>query len=313
MDFSLLVELEFLLLIVGLILLVVSADALVNGAVRLGAHLRVPPVAVALTVVAAGTSLPELVVSVRAALAGRADIALGNVVGSNIINIGLILGLSALLRQLPVDRGSLRRDGPIMVLCAAALVPIGMDAAISRVEGLLLLLVFGGWMLLLGRAARAEPPSTEEPPAGLGWGGTLARLAFGAAGLAVGAELLVDAATAMAQSLGVSQRIIGLTVVALGTSLPELATSVTAAIRGRADVAVGNVVGSNIFNIVAILGVTAVIQPISVDPQLANGDVLWMAGLSVLLMGVMWSGQRLVRAEGGLLLSVAAIWLYTLL
>lgn len=309
-----LVGVDLLAVAAGLVLLTLSADALVNGAVKLGLKLRVPPMAVALTVVAAGTSLPELVVSARAALRGSPDIALGNVVGSNIVNIGVILGLSALLRVLPVESATLRRDAPWMLGSALLALPLVADGHLGRLEGLLLVGGFLTWTAILWRAALSGEASVELPEGGAAsWSHILLRLAGGVIGLALGAELLVDGATTMARQFGVSERVIGLTLVAMGTSLPELATSVAAALRGRADVAVGNVVGSNIFNLLGILGLTCLIHPITVDPALARVDVLWMIGLSALLLPLMWTGRRVVRAEGGLLLGAVGAWAWTLL
>ncbi|MCB9780281.1 MAG: calcium/sodium antiporter [Alphaproteobacteria bacterium] len=292
----------------SLVVLTVSADRLVAAAIRLGALLKLPTTAVALTVVAAGTSLPELVVSLRAAVDGSADLAAANVIGSNIVNVGLILGLSAVIRVQPVLSATLRRDAPLMVAAAVATVALGWNGVLGRIEGVILLAAGLPWLYRLSRAE----PDDELASGGGGWVVTLVTLAMAVLGLAIGAQYFLGGALTIARAAGMSERVIGLTLVSLGTSLPELATSVAASLRGRTDVAVGNVVGSNIFNVLGILGLTAVVEPLPVSLGLLRGDGLWMLGLSVGLVFMMWTGRRLVRAEGAVLLVATAAWVATL-
>lgn len=315
----------------GLLLLVLGADALVGSASALAVRARIPAAVVGVTVVAWGTSMPELVVSVNAALTGRPDVAMGNVVGSNIYNIALILGLSALIQPLVVARQTLRLDTPVMLFVALALFGFARDGTLSTVEGALLLTVailHTAALYRLQTTAPAPAAPTEAAAAdkdadapgrleaalvGLASGWLVLVSALSIVVLGVGARLLIDGAVVVAEAVGISQRVIGLTVVALGTSLPELFASVVAALRGRDDIAISNVVGSNLFNVAGILGITALILPVTVHPQILSVDMLWVIGLSVALLLLMVVGrQRLGRPAGGLLLLAALIYTATL-
>lgn len=294
--------------LVGLVLLFFGGEWLIRGASALASRLGVSSLAIGLTVVAFGTSAPELVVSVDAALSGANDLSVGNVVGSNIANIALILGLAALLRPTKVEAKVLRIDAPIMLLASFALLAVMSDGRASRFEGCLLLVgliayaVFTFW-----EAGRESERVREEfasaapalrPRASVS--GFL--VVAGIACLVVGGHLLVTAAVKLATLLGMSQATIGLTIVAIGTSLPELATSVIASLRGQGDIAVGNVVGSNIYNILGILGLTAVIQPLEL------GAITWldlgtMVALACVLGILLMTRPQLGRAEGASLLA----------
>ena len=298
----------YLLLVAGMALLWVGGEALVRGASGLALRAGLAPLAVGLTVVAFGTSAPELVVSLGATFQGAGDVAVGNVVGSNIANVALILGLAALVRPIEVRTRVIRLDTPLVIVSSAALLACLADERIQRWEGALL---FAGvvaycWLNLhLARAERrslrddealAVPERPGRPLADAAW------VVAGIAGLVAGGKLFVDAAVDIAQTLGLSEAVIGLTVVAVGTSLPELATSVIASARDQGDIAVGNVLGSNVFNVLCIAGLTAAIQP------LARGGVTWadrgiMLGLGVVLLPLMHSGFRLNRWEGAGLLA----------
>lgn len=302
----------------GLVLLVLGGDALVRGAAGLARHARVTPTVIGLTVVAAGTSMPELVVSVLAALDGAPGLAAGNVVGSNIFNIAAILGIAALIAPLAVQRSTLRREYPVMLAAAVALHLMALDGAIGRVEaGLLLagIVAFTAGAIRAGRregavvAGAAGAAEGDAVPAGFG---SLRRDVLGApagAGLlALGSRLLVDGAVDVATAWGVSAAVIGLTVVAAGTSLPELTASVIAARRGQDDVAVANVIGSNVFNVLGIIGVTALIHPLAVPAEIVHRDDFWMIGLSLVLLPMMASGLRISRGEGAVLLGAFGVW-----
>lgn len=273
-----------LFLLFGLALLFAGGEALVRGGVSLAHRLRVPPLVVGLTVVGFGTSTPELLVSIQAALDGLPDIALGNVIGSNTANILLILGLSALISPMVLKLAELQRDLGVMIIAACALLALGFYGAISQLLGFSLffgLVVYLTYVALTNRNG-AEPDVLKLPsmPA---WK-EAATIIGGLAALIVGANYLVESSTIIARSLGVSEAVIGLTIVAVGTSLPELATSVIAAYRRESEVAIGNVVGSNIFNILGILGLTAIFKPMLISPEFAHFDIPVMLGISVLLV-----------------------------
>jgi cation:H+ antiporter len=299
--------LDLLAVLGGLVLLVAGAAALVRGAAALALRLGLTPLVVGLTVVAFGTSAPELVVSIDAALKGVGGIAVGNVVGSNVANVGLILALAALLRPLPTNPALLRRDVPIMIGVTAFVIALLHDGHIGLVEGAVLVLGLVGYLgfsLYVARHDRrvADSLAAEVPVAtGPVWLDPLLAVA-GLAVLIGGAELMVGGAVALAEDFGVSDALIGLTIVAIGTSLPELATSVVAAVRGHGAMAAGNVVGSNVFNLLGILGAAAVLNPLHA-PGLRPTDLAAMAIFAVVLVPLMLTGRRLVRAEGALLLA----------
>lgn len=291
----------------GLGLLYVGAEGLVRGSASLAGRLGLTPLVIGLTVVAFGTSMPELAVSVEAALNGRSDIALGNVVGSNIGNIGLILALAAMVTPLAVQAKVLRVDTPLLMVVSLVLLVLISDGHLGRIEGaalvagVLLYVALSLWSARRENATvHAEFAEGVAPPSG-----SVARdLLFVVVGLAVlivGARMLVQGAITVAEAAGLSDAVIGLTIVAIGTSLPELAASVVAAVKGEGDIAIGNVLGSNLFNILGILGITSLIQPLTaggVGPM----DLWVMVGFAVLLAPLMRTGWRLQRWEGALLL-----------
>jgi cation:H+ antiporter len=293
------------LFLLGIGLLVFGADLLVRGASRIALAAGVSPLVIGLTVVAFGTSAPEMAVSVKAALAGQADIAYGNVVGSNIFNVLFILGLSALVAPLLVDRQLMRRDVPIMIGASLLLPALALDGRIGRFDGALL---FAGILSYTSRkesAAKRAEAAAEMPaePAGSFWVNLL--LVLGGLGMLVlGARWLVDGAVAFARSFGVSELVIGLTVVAAGTSLPEVATSVLAAWRGHREIAVGNVVGSNIFNILCVLGLTGLVAPggVPVAAQALAFDTPVMIGVAIACLPIFFTGHVIARWEGSLFL-----------
>ncbi|MEL7436313.1 MAG: calcium/sodium antiporter [Chloroflexota bacterium] len=303
-------------LLSGLVLLFFGGNWLVQGASRLAESAGVSPLVVGLTIVAIGTSAPELIVSISAALSGSADIAVGNVVGSNIANIGLILGLSALIYPVSVHVTMLRREIPIMLFVTLLAVWMFNDNTLTRGEGGVLLIglvLFTAFMLVASRQEQQtdEDLSSDQPvPVGRLKEGM--RTLVGMLLLVIGAQLTVSNATELARNVGVSEVVIGITLVALGTSLPELVTSITAAWRKQSDIAIGNVVGSNIFNILGILGVSALLQPIEIVQQVATVDALVMLGFSVLLLPFVLD-RILGRIEGlGFLLGYVGFTLYAI-
>ncbi len=296
------------LLVGGFIVLVLGAELLVRGASRLAAAAGMPSLLIGLTVVSFGTSAPEMAVSVGSALQGSPDIALGNVVGSNIFNVLLILGLSALVAPLIVSRQLVRVDVPIMIGVSLLVWLMALDQVIGRVEGLVLALMLAIYVdvqIRLGRKAGADgapaATATDAVPRGVGALATNVLLILGGLVLLVGgSRWLLDGATGIARALGVSELMIGLTIVAAGTSLPELATSVLAALRGERDIAVGNVVGSNIFNLLGVLGISAVLAPagVAVAAAALAFDLPVMVAVALACLPVFFSGHVIARWEG---------------
>ncbi|HMR64244.1 MAG TPA: calcium/sodium antiporter [Anaerolineae bacterium] len=302
------------LFVIGLGLLVIGAEALVRGASRLAAAVGVSPLVIGLTVVAYGTSAPELAVSVQSAYAGQADIALGNVVGSNIFNVLFILGAAALITPLIVHGQLIRRDVPLMIGVSILLLLMGVDGRIGRIDGILLfsgVVIYTIWSIIQSRresrAVQAEFAQEfgASPPQGPK--AVVTQLGYIAAGLVMlvlGSNWLVDGAVALAQAFGVSQLVVGLTIVAAGTSLPEVATSIVASFRGERDIAVGNVVGSNIFNILSVLGLAAAVSPsgITVAPAAVSFDIPVMLAVAVVCLPIFFTGGMIARWEGLLFL-----------
>ncbi len=294
----------------GLLLLIVGAELLVRAAVRLAASQRVRPLLVGLTVVAFGSSAPQLAVSVQATVADNADIAVGSVIGGNIFNTLVTLGLSALIIPLRVSRQLIRLDIPLMILASLLVFGLALNKELGRLDGLVMLIAFALYLGLRLRQSRhhghasAQSPAATHKPAP--WLSSLAWMGLGLALLGVAGHLLLDAAVEVATELGLSERIIGLTVVAVGTSLPQLATSLIAAVRGQRDIAVGNVIGGNLFNLLGVLGFTALIAPapLSVSPNALAFDLPVMLGVALLCWPVFYSGYRITRAEGLLFLGL---------
>ncbi|MBN1465573.1 calcium/sodium antiporter [candidate division KSB1 bacterium] len=306
-------------IVLGLALLYFGAEGLVRGSSSLALRLRISPLVIGLTVVAFGTSMPEMVVSIKTALSQQGGIAIGNVVGSNIFNIAVILGLSSAIAPLKIRLQIIRIDTPIMFFVVFLFFLLFRDLTIDRLEGaffLLLLIVYTYANLYFSR--RAGKRANEEFSDTLGvahYKNVFVELAFILGGLAIligGANLLVNGAIGLSRLIGISETVIGLTIVAAGTSLPELATSVVASLRKEADIAIGNIIGSNIFNILAILGVASVVSPIY-GQDIGRIDIYVMLGISLLLLPMLRSGYRLSRLEGAFLLITYGCYLYYLL
>jgi len=293
----------------GIVLLIWGADLLVRGAAHLAALAGISPLVIGLTVVAMGTSAPELAVSFRATLAGQADIALGNVLGSNIANVLLILGLAALAAPLLVAARVLQREVPTMIGVSLLLWLLVADGSLGRGDGVLLVVLLGAFLaatVVMGRrAGDADAPATPPDGSRRGVLRNLGLLLGGLILLVAGAQWLVDGAVTFARALGVSELIIGLTVVAVGTSLPEIATTVLASLRGEREIAVGNVVGSNILNILGVLGLTALLapQPIAVPPSALAFDLPVLVATAVACLPIFFNGRMIARWEGALFLA----------
>lgn len=301
-------------LILGLVLLVWGAEYLVRGASCLASAAGVSSLVVGLTVVAFGTSSPELAVSVMSAFKGQADLALGNVVGSNIFNVLLILGVSAVIIPLVVAQQLVRFDVPVMIGISFLLFLLGMDGNVGRLDGVLLFSGAVAYTVFLIRQSRRESSAAVkaeyqeefgEEKKDTGVLKNIGLVVIGLAGLMLGSRWLVDSAVAIAQSFGVSELVIGLTIVAAGTSMPEVATSVVAALRGERDIAVGNVVGSNIFNILSVLGLSSIVSPAGIEVSSAalRFDIPVMIGVAVACLPVFFSGYRISRVNGAAFLA----------
>ena len=309
---------QVLRFVVGLAALVIGADLLVRGASRLAVSFGVSPLVVGLTVVAFGTSAPEMAVSVDSALNGSADLALGNVIGSNIANVLLILGISALITPLLVHEQIIRQEIPILIGVSVLLVVMAMDGQLDLLESVVLFaLVIAYTVFLVLQSRRASSAAQDEFESEIPtsnwdrhWSVQLALVAAGLVLLVVGADWLVDAAVHFARVFGVSDLVIGLTIVAVGTSMPEIATSVVAALRGQRDIAVGNVVGSNIFNILAVLGAAGIASGsgLAVSEAARNFDLWVMLAVAFACLPIMVTGREIARWEGVVFLAYYAAY-----
>jgi len=304
---------SLLLVAVGIAILGYGADVLVRGAVTIARVAKISAAVIGLTIVSMGTSLPELTVSVAASLRGASDLSLGNVVGSNIFNIAIVLGLTALIQPMRVHSSAVRLEWPFMFLASFQLLLLARDGRLDRLEGAFFLIgvaLFTAYVVRIGRtevhgeeaADLAAEVSAREVTDGTALvGKAMLLVAAGVGMLVVGGEVLLRGAVELARVAGLSERVIGLTIVAAGTGTPELATSLMAARRGQGEIALGNVIGSNIFNILGILGVTALVQPIAVGEAMVASDMVWMLVFSALLFPMMRTRSEVSRLEGGFL------------
>ncbi len=318
--------LEILLLLGGFAALYFGADWMVRGAARLEGSLGLSPIVIGLTVVSLGTSAPELVVAVLATLEGSGDLAVGNILGSNLANIGLILGATALVRPVMVLERVVRREIPIMILLTLLLLPLLMDLSVDRVDGVFLCFILGTYLAYVFHQGKKAPPGLITQFSGLteasrktafrGFLLDVGLLIAGVFGLVLGGKAIVESATFLANELGISDMAIGITVVAVGTSLPELATSLMAAVRKQTDIAVGNVIGSNIFNIAGVLGVAGTVEPIRVAPGALRVEYPAVVILSCLVLilplAFRRQGRFQIRRLGGVILLgayfILAVW-----
>lgn len=308
---------DILYFVLGLVALVIGAEALVRGASKFALNLGISPLVIGLTIVAMGTSAPEVTVSVSAVLGGQNDIALGNVVGSNILNILFILGLAALIAPLVVDAQLIRQEVPIMIGASVLLLMFSLDGRVTLNESVMLAVLLVGYTVFLivqsrrqSAAVNAEYAGEIQKSAEGAWDSSAAvqilLIIVGLGLLVLGSKWLVEAAVSFAKQLGVSDLIIGLTIVAAGTSLPEIAASVTAALKGERDIAVGNVVGSNIFNIFGCIGVSGIAAGaagLAIEPSLLRFDIWVMLATAVACLPIFITGREIARWEGGLFLA----------
>lgn len=315
---------EFLLIIAGLVVLVFGGDYLVKGASGIAFRLRVPPMLVGMTIVALGTSAPEMVVTLQAAIAGKPDIAIGNVIGSNIANVALILGITVVIFPIAIKKDSLKFDWVVMMLASILFYIFALNGVISRIDGLIFLILLVGFISYSiyrvrkkrhkaeAAAASADLPLPEKPKT-KSYVVFILYIILGTVGLVFGARWFLEGAEAVARNFGVSDRVIAISLVAFGTSVPELAASVIAAFKKEQDISLGNIIGSNLFNILAILGVTSLIQPIQVAQEMMDDDIYWMLGTSFIILPLSIIGLRLGRLQGFILIACYLVFMYLLL
>ncbi len=306
------------LLIVGLVVLILGGDYLVRGASSIALRLHMTPLVVGLTIVAFGTSAPELLISLNAALSGSPDLAMGNVVGSNICNLALVLGVTILIGPVKVNADSIRIDWPVTMASSLLLYFWVSDHLLSFYEGAFFVLALMGYTFFIIRKSRIKMKAEREleldldvpdAPSKNVWQ-DIGVILVGASGLYFGAQWFVSGAKELAAFLGVSQRVIGITVVALGTSLPELVTAIVASLKRETDLAIGNLLGSNIFNVLSILGITSMVKTIHVNELIRQVDMLWMLGITLLILPLMLYKRKLSRPEGVILLVIYVYYTY---
>ncbi len=305
---------EYLYALLGFALLIGSGKYLVRGSVSLAQQFKISTLVIGVTVVAFGTSAPELLVSIQAALKGYPEMSVGNVVGSNISNIGLVLAITAIILPLKVNRNSILVDWPVMMAVSILFYLIVRNQTLSRPEGLVLFLLLVVYVVFSLRMSRIQMRTNGkiQPKPDLGIPFSLFLVIASCAGLVAGSSLLVNNAVILARDFGVSERVISITMLAIGTSTPELVTSVMAAVQKEPDISVGNIIGSNIFNILSVLGITAIIKPIRLSTVMVNVDILWMMAITVLfaVLLIPFRKPRLSRVDGFILLFVYVVYIY---
>lgn len=313
---------NILILIAGLFVLILGGDFLVKGASSIALRAHISPLVVGLTIVAFGTSAPELLISIQSALDGSPDMTMGNVVGSNICNLALVLGVTALIGDIQVQSDSIKIDWPVTMGSSLLLYFIVKDdgAMINTYEGIIFLCLILGYTIFIIRKSRKETMALKHlddtldiPDASSNKWKDVLYILGGCAGLYFGAEWFVGSAKDLASDLGVSERVIGITVLALGTSLPELVTAIVASIKKETDLALGNLMGSNIFNVLSILGITSIIQDIHVSQTIISHDMTVMLGVTLLILPLMLYKRRMGRFSGGLLLLVYLVYTYSVI
>lgn len=291
--------LQVLLLAVGFVMLIKGSDWFVDGSSGIASKFGIPQLVIGLTIVAMGTSAPEAAVSISAAFSGNADITIGNIVGSNILNILIILGLSSVIIPIAVAPSTIKAEAPFMIAITAVMLILGLDGVVGLIDGIILLILFAVYLTYLFIMAKKDKnkDNSDEKAKDISVAKAIIYAVTGLALIVLGSNVTVDAATEIATAVGVSERFIGLTIVALGTSLPELFTSVTAARKGNADIAIGNIVGSNVFNILFVVGLSAVIIPVPFDPKFIFDSIISIAAGILLILSCIRS-KKLKRHTG---------------
>ena len=300
---------SFILLIVGFFFLIKGADLFVEGAASVAKKFNVPAMVIGLTIVAMGTSAPEAAVSITSSLAGQNDMSVANVVGSNFFNILVVLGVSSIIAPLPVEKNTIKKDAPFLLIASCLLLLFGLNLTIGRIEGAILLAFFVYFLINTVKSAKnsnfqskeAAVAAEVEPVVEFSLPKTILLSIIGVVGIVFGGNMVVDSATKIATSFGMSANLVGLTIVAVGTSLPEFVTSIVAIKKGETDIAIGNVIGSNLFNILLVLGLATVIKPINIS-IFALFDIIFMVAITVLLYFFMRKNNKLVKSQGVVLL-----------
>ena len=301
-------------LVLGFIALFLSGKYLVTGSVQLARFFKIPTLVVGLTIVSFGTSAPELLVSLKAALSGHPDISIGNVVGSNISNIALVLGITALVFPIPVSKKIIRFDWPVMMAVSVIFYVLSINGILKLWEGLIFVSIIVGFNFYSFKKGKNNDNAEDIPPVEIQWYWALAIIAASSVGLVFGANWLVTGASGLARGFGIDERIISVSIIAFGTSVPELATSVVAALKKETDISIGNIIGSNIFNVAGIIGITSLVTPITVNERIISSDMLWMLGITVVLFILMISkGKQLSKWKGAILILSYSLYIYFLL
>lgn len=308
---------NILILFAGLVVLVLGGDFLIKGSSSFALKMNLSPLVVGLTIVAFGTSAPELLISVKAALTSSPDLAMGNVIGSNICNLALVLGLTAIISPIYVKRNTIWIDWPMTMGSSLLLYILVREGFINSYEGLIFIGILILYLFFVIRKSRKDLSVAKElqqefnlPQSSSTYLKDFTYIAIGSIGLFLGAELFVGGAQDLARNLGIEERVIGITVVALGTSLPELVTSTVASFKKETDLALGNLMGSNIFNILSILGITSIIKEIKVNDVILNTDIIWMLGITLIILPMMLSKRQIGRVEGIILLLIYIFYTY---
>lgn len=310
---------SFLILIIGFFLLIKGADIFVEGAASIARRFNVPAMVIGLTIVAMGTSAPEAAVSITSSLAGQNDMSVANVVGSNFFNILMVLGVSSIIATLPVQQSTIKKDAPFLLFVSGLLLLFSLDLKIGRIEGLILLAVFVYFLIDTVRTAKKssfdESATTMDVDINENDSmiKTILLSILGIVGIVIGGDIVVNSATDIATSFGMSANLVGLTIVAVGTSLPEFVTSIVAIKKGETEIAIGNVIGSNIFNILLVLGLAAAISPITIS-MFALIDIIFMVAITVLLFLFMKKNSSLVKSQGVILVAIYIAYMaYTIM
>ena len=310
--------LSILILLIGLAALIVGGDFLVKGSSSIALRLKISPLVVGLTVVAFGTSVPELLISVKSALTGSPDLAMGNVIGSNICNLALILGIASIISPIYVQKNSLTIDWPMTMGSSLLLYIMVREGYVDSYEGILFVCILIVYVVFIIRKSRKDMKVAREleqefdlPKTHHTFLRVFTYIILGSAGLYFGAEWFVESAQEFARQLGIEERVIGITVLAIGTSLPELITSSVASFKKETDLALGNLMGSNIFNILSILGITSIIKEIKVNDVILKTDIIWMLGVTLVVLPLMLTRRKVGRVDGMILLLIYIYYTYT--
>lgn len=316
---------SFLILIIGFVLLIKGADVFVEGASSIAKKFNVPSMIIGLTIVAMGTSAPEAAVSITSSLAGQNDMSVANVVGSNFFNILVVLGVSSIIAKLPVQKDTIKKDTPFLILVSVFLLVFGIDLKVGRIEGLVFLVLFTYFLVDTIKSSKKSIENTDleagetaiaietETTSEISFSKTILVSIIGIVGIVVGGDIVVKSATSIATSFGMSANLVGLTIVAVGTSLPEFVTSIVAIKKGETEIAIGNVIGSNVFNILLVLGLSALINPISMS-MFAFIDIIFMALITLLLYLFMKKNNSLVKIQGIILVVLYIVYMaYTII